>query len=324
MAEVYAWRGFSGKRADGEVIQGIIPQFDGSKYASANCGPASEAMRIASQQQGRRPSVGSPWFPTGAKIRAVTGDTSGGTTPGQTTRAGYAIYRVSYGAPRIDDWQDVLGLLWSGHAVDLLVSYGPIDDVRSGSPGFRGNHRVLLVGIRGSYVGAASGDALTADPLYDGRRRGIPRGAQWIPLTVLRLAASRLRITSTQTLAQYSGSGKAYFIPSLVAYRPAPTIPTPKVVTSTVGSQEDSMIAPCSVVTTKLMRLAKGQPCSQVPGGKVVTRMSKTADVGYIGPAYQSGGWVAVLVNTGRPYKDGKTRPTQLYVPKAAGPIRSR
>ena len=128
-------------------------------------------MRLVSQQKGKRPGKGSPWTPTGASIRRATGDTSGGTNPGQTTRTSQRVYGIAHAAPRISAFQNVLKYLSGGFAVDLLVGYGPIGDYKDGSPGFRGNHRIVLVGRNSD-----KRLLLSADPLYDGRRAGIPRG----------------------------------------------------------------------------------------------------------------------------------------------------
>jgi hypothetical protein len=208
MSTVYAYRTFAGRRADGAIVAGIIPQFDGSRYASTNCGCASEAMRIVSQQKGKRPSKGSPWMPTSASIRRETGDTSGGTNPGQTTAASYREYGIPHASPRISAFQNVLNYLSAGYAVDLLVGYGPIGDVKSGSPGFRGNHRIVLVGRNSDRR-----LLLSADPLYDGRRSGIPRGPQWLAQNILYNAASALVLdpSTGRTVAD----GMAYFVPSL-------------------------------------------------------------------------------------------------------------
>ena len=216
MTLYYAYRTFSGLRADGQRVAGIIPQFDGSRYASTNCGCASEAMRDVSQQKGTRPSKGSPWQPTGKSIRAGTGDTSGGTNPAQTTAVTRRVYGIPTASPRIGTFQALLNYLAAGHAVDLLVGYGPINTYKSGSPGFRGNHRGVLVGRD-----TDKRLLLWADPLYDGRRSGIPRGQQWIPQTVMYQAASALVLdpSTGRTVAD----GAAYFVPSLThTARPVP------------------------------------------------------------------------------------------------------
>ena len=217
MTTVYASRtGIQGKRRDGTLVKGIIPQFDGSTFAATNCGACAEASRVVSQQKGRRPSRGTPWPPTGASIRRETGDTSGGLNPSQTTRASENEYGVNAAAPRIDRWANVPALLWDGYAVDLLLAYGPVDDYRSGSPGFRGNHRILLAGIRDD----GTDRALSLDSLYDGRRSGIPLGPQWIPLSILRVAAGKLDLGGGTTINARYGLGKAYYVPSLTKLDP--------------------------------------------------------------------------------------------------------
>lgn len=83
------------------------------------------------------------------------------------------------------------------------------------------------------------------------------------------------------------------------------------------------MITPGGAVVTSsyVKTLAKGQPLFRHPGGPLVTKMSKKASVPYIGGA--GTGWQAVRVSTGVPYVDKKTRSTILYVPTAAGPVKS-
>ena len=213
MSTIAAWRKFVGRRADGTTVLGIIPQFDGSRYASTNCGCASEAMRVASQQKGVRPPRGTPWQPTGRSIRAETGDTKGGTNPAQTMAASQREYGTPHAASRISSFGDVMQKLSAGYAVDLLVGYGPINDHKSGSPGFRGNHRLVLVGRNSD-----KRLLLSADPLYDGRRSGIPKGPQWIPQTVMYNAAGALVLdpSTGSTVAD----GAAFFIPSLTRIPP--------------------------------------------------------------------------------------------------------
>ena len=202
--------GLKGRRADGTMVYGIIPQGDGSAYQWLNCGACAEASRVVSQTKNRRPSAGSPWPPTGASIRRETGDTSGGLNPYQTTQASTREYGVSHAAPRIASKQIILDKLREGYAIDLLVAYGPIDDYMSGSPGFRGNHRMLLTGRNTDTRKLRSNDSL-----YDGRRAGIPEGARWIPQSVMFDAASRLDLGGGTRLSSKYGYDDAYFIPSL-------------------------------------------------------------------------------------------------------------
>ena len=211
MAIVYASRtGIRGRRKDGTMVYGVIPQFDGSTYAGTNCGACSEAARVVSQTKNVRPSKGSPWPPTGASIRRETGDTSGGLNPGQTTRASYNEYGVPHATPRIAAKSIVRDKAAAGYAVDLLVAYGPIDDYLSGSPGFRGNHRGVILGTN-----TDTRKFLWSDSLYDGRRSGIPLGVRWIPWSVIFDAASKLDLGGGTRLYARYGYDDAYYIPSL-------------------------------------------------------------------------------------------------------------
>ena len=128
------------------------------------------------QQKGKRPRRGTPWQPTGASIRRETGDTSGGTNPGQTTAASSREYGIPHAAPRISSFGDVMQKLSAGFAVDLLVGYGPINDYKS-----------RLTGLPGKPPDRPGGPQLRQAPAAERRpavRRpplGIPAGQQWIP-----------------------------------------------------------------------------------------------------------------------------------------------
>jgi hypothetical protein len=216
MTIIYASRtGIKGRRRDGTMVYGIVPQFDGSTHGSANCGACAEATRDISQQKNVRPSEGSPWPPTGASIRRETGDTSGGLTPAQTTAATRREYGIATGTPQIGPKQRVLDLLGRGYMVDLLLAYGPVDDFLSGSPGFRGNHRIALGGRN-----TDTRKLLSLDSLYDGRRSGIPLGPRWIPQSVLFEGASKLDLGGGVRLASRYGYDDCFFVPSLTRLDP--------------------------------------------------------------------------------------------------------
>jgi hypothetical protein len=77
----------------------------------------------------------------------------------------------------------------------------------------------------------------------------------------------------------------------------------------------------CRVLKTKdMVRLKKGQPLFESPGGRQVTKMSRDATVPHLGRAgtVDGKGWSAVVVGTRWSYADEKTRPTGLYVPVTA------
>lgn len=202
IVERRAYLAFSGRRADGTRVAGVIPQLDGSTYASGNCGPGAEAHRDLVHMQGKRPATEYPWPPTGASIRKGTGDTSGGTTPYQTT----AVSRREYGIPRdirVVSMDEAAEWLSKRGSLNLLIKYAAVSDAGySGSPGFRGSHIVPLAGWRDLQPGV---QFLDCDSLYDGRRAGIPMGPHWIPATVLTRAAGDLDLGdgATTVRAEY-------------------------------------------------------------------------------------------------------------------------
>jgi hypothetical protein len=217
MTEVRAFDDFSGRRADGTLIRGLVPQFDGSPRAADNCAGASEAGRCIRNQQGKRPAVGSPWPPTGASVRLATGDTSGGMTPSQTTSATKRVYGIPNDV-RIVDWSEVTEWLRKGGSCVVLIGYRPISDAgKSGSPGFVGNHSVEFSGIRGT---GSDIQFLDADPLYDGRRSGIPKGPQWISVALAKKAAGALVISGSTMARLYPG--KVYVSFGTRAFTPPP------------------------------------------------------------------------------------------------------
>lgn len=100
---------------------------------------------------------------------------------------------------------------------------------------------------------------------------------------------------------------------------PVPFIEQPHVVASaSTPSERNVMLTYATgVATTRRLVLAKGQPLFRHPGGPRVTAMSAEAGVGFVGAA--GAGWSAVVIRTAVPYRDRKSRPTVLYVPRKAG-----
>lgn len=219
---VLCFTNFAGRRRDGKMIKGIVPQFDGSTYASGNCAGSSEAVRDIAMNQGTKPE-GTPWPPTGASIRAGTGDTQGGMLPSETT----AVSRRRYGYDsdiRIVDWNTVIAKLTARFSVTLLIRYAPLSNAgHSGSPGFMGNHSIHLLGIRWWNDGGIQ--ILVSDSLCDGRRDGIPEGPYWLDISVLKSAAAGLDLGNGLTLFEQYGSNKAYCSFATIAFKPAPEPP---------------------------------------------------------------------------------------------------
>lgn len=201
MTEVRAYLNFGGARRDGKLIKGVVPQFDGSPYAGNNCAGASEAHRVRAHAQGK--VLARPWPPTGALIRSGTGDTSGGMTAQQTTAVSARLWDVPRDI-RVVPFADVEAWLRKRGSLTLLVRYRAIAEAgKSGSPGFYGAHSLPLAGWRDT----SGVQLLDCDPLYDGRRAGIPEGPQWLARGVLLDAAGDLDLGNGISVAErYGGS----------------------------------------------------------------------------------------------------------------------
>lgn len=194
----------------------LVPQLDGSPHGGENCACATAAMHILSECQGRYPGHGNPWPPTGASFRIDSHDTVGGllaSTVDETSNREYGIdpdFQIATG-------ERVTAKLRAGYGATFLHDYSPISAAgKSGSPGFGGNHGSFLADIQGAYNAI---QILTADPLYDGRRAGIPIGPQWINWRTIVRAAELLDIGSGRLIDRY-GAGMLYVGFTRVPYRP--------------------------------------------------------------------------------------------------------
>ena len=198
---------------------GVIKQGDGSRYQWLNCAAATAAMHVMSERQGKRPAVVlGPWPPTGASFRAATGDTSGGLSAAQTDATANRLYGVD---PDVQVAASALVAtkLRAGYGVSFSHSHGPIADAGfSGSPGFRGNHSAYTSGIGGTGSRIIVRDC---DPLFDGRRAGIPKGPQWIPWAAWVKAGELLVIGGGARMVDRYGPGKLLVAFTRVPYRPA-------------------------------------------------------------------------------------------------------
>jgi hypothetical protein len=200
---------------------GVIIQLDGTAFGGDNCACATAAMHAMSQRQGRRPLKGSPWPPTGASIRRASGDTSGGLNVSTVDATLNRVYGIDPDF-QIATTAQVEVKLATGYGVTFLHWYGPISDAGlSGSPGFRGNHSSFVSAISvPPQSGALSKRVKSCDPLYDGRRAGIPRGPQWVPWQSWVRAGELLRIGDSTRMVDRYGPGKLYVGFTRVPYRP--------------------------------------------------------------------------------------------------------
>lgn len=202
---------------------GVIKQGDGSRYQWLNCAAATAAMHVMSERQGKRPAVVlGPWPPTAASFRAATGDTSGGLSAAQTDATANRLYGVDPDV-QIATADMVASKLRAGFGVSFSHSHGPIADAGfSGAPGFRGSHSAFLSALRASQGVRTLATVKDCDPLFDGRRSGIPRGPQWIPWPVIVKAGELLVIgdNGDRMIDRY-GPGKLLVAFTRIPYRPA-------------------------------------------------------------------------------------------------------
>lgn len=296
------------------VIQG-----DGSTYQWQNCTCASAAEGLDADTCGAHKT-------TGAHVRYLTGDHVGGTTLNQVDRA------LRIGWPERDHldvrirmaFSDAITKVANGYPCILQGKYNFASIGLSGSPGFYGNHAIFWfkVVIRRRADGSINYNlsrAFVWDPLWDGRRAGIPdKRYRWVSLSFLRTFAGTLIVNPATN--QRAGIGYCYA--AFTSKRPSAT-PKPPAVKIDYGSNNMIVSGGVVVTSTHVMALKKGQPLyrSAKAGSSVVTKMSADAKVPYIGNA--GGGWKAVRVQT-RNFSDGLLRAVIVYVPSSAGTVSSK
>lgn len=297
------------------VIQG-----DGSPLAWLNCTCASGATALDRDTRGRDRT-------TGGKVRALTGDTIGGTNLDQVDaalRSGWPP-QDHLDSRRMMAFDDAVDEVASGRGAVVQIGYdgGFAGTKLDGSPGFTGNHAIYWNAVRvargpDGVLDYERSRAQVHDPLWDGRRPGIPSPLlRWIPLSTLRRACGRLELSNGVRV----GTGRGYFgftrDTEPDAPKPDPIIPIQ------YGANTMIVAGGLTLHSSHVMALKAGQVLRREPTttSPVVTRMAKTGEVAYIGNA--APGWRAVLVQTGN-FPDGQKRPVVLFVPASAGVVAAR
>jgi hypothetical protein len=277
----------------------FVPQADGSTYQWLNCTCASDAMWLY-----RAAGVKT----TGAAIRRLTGDTSGGTTLAQMDE----VNTNHFGMPCVPLYGVDIDVLWdmirAGRGAIIQYSYAPLLGTRwASSRVFSGGHSSYIPDV-------ASVTGTLGDPLAHGYQAGVP-------LSLLREACGELVIGTRNGQPVHLGDGRVYAM--LTPLDPKPSYPPAKVTTTAPDHDGDNAMVTYSQVAETLSRmfLAKGQPlyASTSTGSAIVTRMNRAGYVKHLGSA--GTGWRAVQASTRAPYGDRVPRPTILYVPKAAGTV---
>ena len=173
----------------------FIKQLDGSRYAGLNCTCASLAMLLIRHWRGANPPGSAAWYPTPKGIRAMTGDTSGGTNLSQMDLVANRYYATNLDVRYRLSWDSFPKMIKEGRGAILQGSYSVFHKTKYDASGgtFTGNHAV--------YINEISSDGhhfLMYDPLADGRRSGIYRGPAWIDGYTLKRFAGALLVGRTR------------------------------------------------------------------------------------------------------------------------------
>jgi hypothetical protein len=183
----------------------LIKQLDGSADAGANCGMAAAAMAVNFATQGaRKPTptmmrkrAGAPSGPgratnTANQERAVESFDGKGEHSGNSDSTGGREplkYHRKLGQP----WKVLQDALDTGtKVVNVQIDYDVVNSKwpsKSGDKNYTGDHSITLFGRRQTKTGMW--ELRSYDPLYDGRKAGVPKGPQWLPEWVIKMAAEK-------------------------------------------------------------------------------------------------------------------------------------
>jgi hypothetical protein len=160
---------------------GFVRQGDGSPAQWDNCAAATGAMDLDRDTRGGMTT-------TGARIRQLTGTISGGLLLSQIDAAllkGFGPRDHLDVRPKIA-FVDAMNHLRLGQGAELYFSYRPLIGTKFDC--FSGR----FAGIHAAWMNELSADGTAiywGDPGADGRRADVPRGYQWIPVSLVRQAA---------------------------------------------------------------------------------------------------------------------------------------
>jgi len=162
----------------------MIKQGDGSRCQWTNCNCASHAMAVMRHRLGMDPHNEHGWPSSPAEIRNRLG-ACGGTNLPENDLAVQHLYGVNMDVRYNVPMATFRSLIISGRGAVVPIWYGIIAPTKyDASPGFTGGHGIYVNERR-----ASDGAYYVYDPLADGRRKGIPKGPQWWPASLLQRAA---------------------------------------------------------------------------------------------------------------------------------------
>jgi hypothetical protein len=290
----------------------LVNQLDGSRFAGYNCTMASGATAIDRHTLGHIRT-------TGARMRYLSGDTSGGTNLNQLDYAWHRGWGQDFDVRLRMPWNDAVSYIKAGRGAVLQLHYGTLGKYRF-QLNFYGNHAIYIneIGTMRNSVGTLIPAGKMFDPLG--------KVTRWVPLSTLKTAAAQLVLGS----GRVCGTGYCYIgFTKRIGLTTGATSPTPAIgsvptlilAKPPTPSEVNPMIPGSGLTRTSshVMSLKSGQPFYRTPAGPVIARLPRDMVVEYFGTA--GTGWRCVEILTKAAYADGVARNTLVYVPAAAGPV---
>jgi len=285
-----------------------------------NCQTHTASRLVMRANEGKRPAATTGvWPPTGAAIRAYTGDNSGGVNHSQVSvvaRTKYdTILSVRYGLP----FDDFIDLVEETRGAGLSIWYKRIrDSPFRGSTTFYQNHEIFIGGVdreRGVFTDVV-------DPLADGRYPGLFKGPGNYPIALLRMAAGDLNVASQAGDYVRLGTGLCYAIVT----QPTGSPPSAPVVPPSSGIRPEEKI-PVNVLESRTVNALLTQPVQRVrldAGVVVYKTLDKRYPLDKVGATpvrvpltgYPGTGWRTVVITTSKGFTDGVKRTVEAYVDK--------
>ena len=297
------------KDSDGSYIDPLGPK---------NCQTHTASRLIMRACEGiRPPGIKGVWPPTGYAIRRYTGDTSGGVRHSQVASVASTYYGVSLGVRYNVPFDDVIDMVEETRGVGLSIWYKRIRDYvpRRGSFTFYENHEIFIGGVdrdRGVFTNVI-------DPLADGRQPGLYHGPGEYPISLLRMAAGDLNVSSRIGDYVRLGTGLAYTIMTKPTGGAPVPAPAPAPVERDPMQIVDAHTKNAILTSPSLhMRLPAGTKLYRTPGGAAVKTTTKEINPCLV--SYPGTGWRGVMVD----FRETSTSPMQTwlcYVPKNAGQV---
>lgn len=251
--------------------------------------------------------------PTGAYVRSLTNEPiPDPNSPGLTiTQVANALARIGvtvYPFTRAP-WSQLITWWEEGRYISLCGQYSVIRPTRfSGDRSFYGGHQI---GVPGTLK--------AEDPLTDGRRAGIYKyHGEAYPVDLLRAFAGAFRVRRAGGLLAPIGLGYAQGFYT-IAHPAANPVPPPVIGGDMAISTGGIALSSGYVIDLPAGTIFYATPSTAHP----LTTLHAAAAPLFTGNVIGTQ-WRAVQVNTGAPYSDGVTRPTQVYIPFAAGTPRKK